>query len=301
MFEIRDAESIQSFVFGMGLYASAQVTSWKGLTHLYLGTNHLERPFDWYCPNCKVATTWVTSDTNLVSVAALKTMRYVDDFRPLTNVGGIGAQGKKDLSDLTKRVGLFTRVFTCHRCETDLTIYLQRSKNRVIKKIGQYPNLASFQFPEYAATRKELEPQDSKEFGRALGLYSHGVGAGSFVYLRRIFERLIHKRFDQVKGDEGWEDDMFPNRMHEKIEFLKDHLPEFLVGNTNIYSILSMGIHELEEDVCLAGFPVLRDGILEILQEDIERKAALKRKSDTANDIQKLNAALSKPKSADGD
>jgi len=197
-----------------------------------------------------------------------------------------------------RETGYIDRVYRCHKCGGSLLVSY-RVKGTTIQKIGQYPSLASFQFPEYAAIQKELEPQDRKEFGTALGLYSHGVGAGSFVYLRRIFERLVHKRFDQVKVDEGWNDDAFPNRMDEKIEFLKDHLPEFLVGNTGIYSILSKGIHELEEDICLAGFPVLRDGISEILQEDIERKAALKRKTDTANGLQKLEAALNKPKSAD--
>ena len=36
---------------------------------------------------------------------------------------------------------------------------------------------------------KELRKPDLKEFTRAIGLAANGVGIGSFVYLRRIFER----------------------------------------------------------------------------------------------------------------
>jgi hypothetical protein len=75
---------------------------------------------------------------------------------------------------------------------------------------------------------------------------------GSYVYLRRIFERLIKGRFDEFKETEKWsEEDFLKVRMHERIELLKEHLPEFLVRNKKVYSILSLGVHELDEKVCL--------------------------------------------------
>ena len=75
---------------------------------------------------------------------------------------------------------------------------------------------------------------------------------GSFVYLWRVFERLITRRFEEFKVEEGWNDAKFVGkRMSEKIELLEHYLPDFLVRNKKVYSILSRGIHELQEEECL--------------------------------------------------
>jgi hypothetical protein len=58
--------------------------------------------------------------------------------------------------------------------------------------------------------------------------------------------------------------------MDEKINLLSAHLPVFLTENRAIYSILSLGIHELKEDVCLAHFDTLRVGIEIILDEKLD-------------------------------
>jgi len=63
--------------------------------------------------------------------------------------------------------------------------------------------------------------------------------------------------------------------MAERIEFLKDYLPPFLVENAKIYSILSLGVHELDEDDCLAFFPVLRQSTVWILDQDKKKKEEL--------------------------
>jgi hypothetical protein len=79
---------------------------------------------------------------------------------------------------------------------------------------------------------------------KAIGLVAQGEGIGSFVYLRRVFERLIQSRFDQFKQEEGYnDDDFFKFRMDEKIAFLKEHLPPSLVEIRKIYSIFNKGIH----------------------------------------------------------
>jgi hypothetical protein len=46
---------------------------------------------------------------------------------------------------------------------------------------------------------------------------------------------------EEFKTVEGWADDDFPNRMADRVEFLRAHLPPFLVENSRIYSILSLG------------------------------------------------------------
>ena len=77
--------------------------------------------------------------------------------------------------------------------------------------------------------RTLLDKSDA-ELHRAIRLAAHGVGIGSFVYLRRILERLIYQRFKALQATTGWSDDEFRHRrMDEKIYLLKEHLSEFLV------------------------------------------------------------------------
>jgi hypothetical protein len=129
--------------------------------------------------------------------------------------------------------------------------------------------------------RKLLSPELASEFHKAVGLAAHGVGVGSFVYLRRVFESLIEARFQEFKEAEKWDESEFRQaRMEQKVLTLKKHLPEFLVTNRKIYSILSIGIHELNEEVCLGYFDVMRRSIIMILEDDKKaREEAEQRKA----------------------
>ncbi len=139
-------------------------------------------------------------------------------------------------------------------------------------KIGQFPSIASLQKGEISKYRKILGDKFT-EFSRGVGLVSHGVGIGSFVYLRRVFENLIEQAHLSAKELEGWSEETYiKSRMDDKIELLKSFLPEFLVKNKALYGILSTGIHELKEQECLEIFPVVKLGIELILDEKIRNK-----------------------------
>lgn len=76
--------------------------------------------------------------------------------------------------------------------------------------------------------------------------------------------------------------------MNEKIRLLKDYLPEFLVKNKFIYSILSKAIHELREDECLKYFAPVKLGIELILDEKLEeldREAKIKEAAKSLSEI----------------
>jgi hypothetical protein len=139
-------------------------------------------------------------------------------------------------------------------------------------KIGQFPSIASLTKGEIAKYRKILGNKFT-EFSRGVGLVSHGVGIGSFVYLRRVFEDLIEQAHQQAKLKQGWTEEVYnKSRMDEKIELLKTLLPAFLVKNKILYSILSKGIHELTEQECLDIFPIVKLGIELILDEKLKQK-----------------------------
>ena len=167
---------------------------------------------------------------------------------------------------------LYQIILTCTRTEHAAYVVFYLKQADSIQKIGQFPSVADFQIPETTKYRKLLGEQQYKEFTRGLGLAAHGVGIGSFVYLRRIFENLVEEAHTAAQQDAGFDEDKYRNaRMDEKIEMLRHHLPSFLVENKSIYGILSKGIHELTETECLGWFEPVRLGIELVLDEKFEQ------------------------------
>ena len=73
-------------------------------------------------------------------------------------------------------------------CKSPLYVLFLKEYNKV-RRIGQSPSAADLAFGSLdPALSKQLRESDRKELGTAIGLRAHGVGIGSFVYLRRIFE-----------------------------------------------------------------------------------------------------------------
>jgi len=178
----------------------------------------------------------------------------------------------------------------CARRDTHTICFHLLLLNGEVQKIGQFPALADIANDQVREYRRILGQADSREFSRAIGLATHGVGIGSFVYLRRIFERLISSRFDEFKTVEGWDDGEFRRRrMDDKIELVSKHVPEFLVRNSKIYGILSLGIHELNDDDCLSFFPVLRSSIIVILEEDKRKQEERARQQELEESIARFS------------
>jgi len=168
---------------------------------------------------------------------------------------------------------LFFKKFKCSRVPGHEIYFLFQIKSKQVFKIGQFPSHADISLPEILKYRKVLKDDDYKELHRAVGLVAHGVGIGAFVYLRRIFEKLIENSHVIAASQKEWDEDAYSRcRMSERIALLKDHLPDFLVQQKALYGILSKGIHELTEQECLEAFPVVKLGIELILDEQIEKK-----------------------------
>ena len=189
----------------------------------------------------------------------------------------------------------FTKIANCARADEHTLIFWVHVSRGTIQKIGQTPSLADlnlFDAKQYASV---LPPDLFKEFTKAIGLAAHGVGIGSFVYLRRIFESLIEKAHLEASKSPGWDEaEYIAKRMAERIEHLKALLPEFLVETRSLYSILSKGIHELTENECLKAFPAVKVGIELILDEELEKKRRLDKIAAAKKSIASLHQGMSK-------
>jgi len=161
--------------------------------------------------------------------------------------------------------------FIDHRIVTDEAG--KRHTESIIQKVGQQPSFADLHISKIKKYAHVLTKPQLRELNRAIGLASHDVGVGAYVYLRRVFEALIEEAHAEASADGGWNKEAYAqSRMAERIALLKNHLPPFLVEHPKMYSLLSKGIHELSEEECLSHFETLRIGIELILNEKLERK-----------------------------
>jgi hypothetical protein len=263
---------LAEFFNNASLYAEYQFTSLDELKSVYGGGGDsiFSNRFDGHCPYCNKVTTFTFGRAGIVAGVSW----HLDNIR--------------------RRHSYERCDITCARNDNHTVYFWLRLASMKVQKVGQYPSLADIANDESKEFRGVLSKENSGEFHKAIGLAAHGVGIGSFVYLRRIFERLIQKRFDEHSGENSWKAEDFKRlRMDEKIEFLKKYLPPFLVEHGKIYSILSLGVHELNEENCLAYFEVMKNSITIILIEDQQKKEELEQRKKFSQAIKQFSPETS--------
>ena len=175
----------------------------------------------------------------------------------------------------------------CCRYGDNLDIMiLLNAEDKSIMKIGQYPSIADVHIGQIKDYKGLLSKEELKDFTRAIGLAANGVGVGSFVYLRRIFENLIQSAYEQALKDDAIDKEQYARgRMNDKITLLRDYLPGTLVEIKDVYGILSKGIHELLEEECLQYFDAMKNGIELILDDKLEQKRKEQKRKATLESV----------------
>lgn len=217
-------------------------------------------------------------------------------FRKAESTFGGWSNIRESVEHFTKYGGTDKIGIKCKRYNDILYFFIHYdAENNKLLKVGQFPSVADFHIYELKKYDKVLSKEKLKEFSRAIGLAANGVGIGSFVYLRRIFESLIWDAFEGNKGSVGMSDNDFAKmRIEDKIQVLDGYLPGFLVENKTLYSILSLGIHELTETDCLTYFDTVRVGIEIILDEKIEEIQKQEKLKKARQKISDLHGKLKK-------
>jgi hypothetical protein len=185
-----------------------------------------------------------------------------------------------------------------YKCARDTTHYysfqLMIKDNNLIK-IGQFPSKADIEIPEYNRFSKIIPEDKLSDLKRSAGLASHGIGAGSFVYLRRVFEYLLEEAHKKAVTENKIDDQLYlKSRVLERIDLLKEYLPVFMLENKQLYAILSKGVHELTEDECLASYSIIKGTIEIILEEILEKKEKEKREEKLRKEISNIHSKLKK-------
>ena len=181
----------------------------------------------------------------------------------------------------------------CSRDDTHKVTIIIYNDNLNLQKIGQHPSLADILSPDLKRYKAAIGTDRVQEWSRAIGLSSHGIGAGAFVYLRRVLESLVEEAHNEAKGSDDWDDTAYIKaRFAEKISMLSHYLPSFIVENKNTYSILSKGVHELSEQTCLEYFPILNAAIELISEEKLAKIQVDKRKNEIRNAMANISSEI---------
>ncbi|TDS25390.1 hypothetical protein [Halanaerobium congolense] len=291
---------IEYFLLRIGLYEelSFDIDSYDWINDL----KNKRLNIDAYCPECGEISTF-NSSTNSSRAGS----DFSDQFNPNMNLEESTLEKivHKKYNDFIDNNKIIERKFKCARNETHIMFFYFMIKDErhveeenKILKIGQYPSMVDLNKIELKKYKKQLAKilteELASEYNKAVMLHTHGYGVASFVHLRRIFEGLIEKTFLEKIDDIGLDKETFyKKRMDKKIDLLKEYIPDFLGENSYIYSILSKGIHELDEKECLEIFDILKTGIEIILEEKIEKINKEKRKKFIEKELNKVNSNLS--------
>ena len=193
-------------------------------------------------------------------------------------------------ADLTR---VFTLSFRCAMNDDHHIDFFIKTGKDYAEKVGQKPSVADLSLGVIDRLKKVADDETRKELRRAIGLNAQGIGVGSYVYLRRIFERIIEKtKIDVLEKGIYQEEDFHNKRIDEQISLLKDELPDAIVNNKVFYKIVSKGIHELAEDDCIKYFPVLKNAILLILEEWQRKKEELEVKAALSDELNRISSEI---------
>lgn len=171
------------------------------------------------------------------------------------------------------------------------------TEDNYLMKTGQYPSILDFDnsLKEYKKVLKDKSV--TKELTNAEILKTHNMGVGAFLYLRRIFEKLIFEQFNKAKLENTLDEQAFNEaKTKDKVKMLDEigYVPAYLAEITPfIYDILSKGVHQLSEKECNLNYDTLRKAILLILEEKVEMDKKEKLKKVTKNELNKIHTKLS--------
>jgi len=266
--------SVSSLCLNQTLYAPVQLK--PNRDEKYLSSLKFEQQqFDAYCIYCRKHSTFRTLSDRMPSEVAVEKKRASSFNQP----------AKERLKRLNLEGGQFALHLECTRNPHHLYSYFFEYdvKEGVLTKVGQTPSLEDVAGADIERYRKILGDEFA-ELRKATGLFAHGIGIGSFVYLRRIFENLVEAARSAADPKGERETEFMRMRMADRINALATHLPPAVVKYKETYGILSKGLHELTEADCKRHFPVVRAAVIMMLEQRYEaaEKARVEAELDRA-------------------
>lgn len=185
------------------------------------------------------------------------------------------------------------------RCKNETShIYLMiialefNNGNFTIRKVGQNPSMLTIKGFDFDKYKKQLNRINAYEDYKKADLSNaEHFYVGAYAYLRRIFEKLIKYYID--KHDITLDD----NRMETKIDSVKQYFdPRISKLLKNLYGILSVSIHELDEDESKDYYTYLKAIIDMQLEFEFTEEEKAEQSSELSAIINKIENGLKNKK-----
>lgn len=186
---------------------------------------------------------------------------------------------------LNNKIWYINYFFKCansnsHKYMMMISIELKNGAFKV-RKIGQNPSMLTvkgFDFEKYRKFLDEINAYD--DYKKAELSNSEHFYVGAYAYLRRIFEKMLNYYLGNTKLED--------EHIDTKIKAVKEHFdPRIKNLLKNLYSILSVSIHELDEEQSKDYYESLK-AVIDMQLEYIKTEA------DKDNQSKKLDTVLSK-------
>lgn len=181
---------IENLLVKKGLYDSIDICidDLDEMEKYLSGNEHTDNTVDCYCPECK--------KNRIFEFCGLKLYTEVGMVFTGVNIPYHTKPKKEDILNyyMNKRYDL---TYECARDKKHQFLFDLISTDDKLIKIGQFPSVADLAISEISKYKSALGSQFS-EFSKALGLFAHGIGIGSFVYLRRIMENLVFSKYNDA-------------------------------------------------------------------------------------------------------
>lgn len=163
---------------------------------------------------------------------------------------------------------------TSSRCDGRLVVLFARD-GRGACKAGIHPPKSVLDLAALdAAAGAELDGELREDLGRAIGLHAHGIGAGAFVYLRRVLGALLERARQRASAAPRWSQARFRAAGGaERIRLLAAELPPRVVESAPLFAILDRGVEELAEAECHAYFDLLFQAVTLLLRDRHDGRA----------------------------
>jgi hypothetical protein len=81
--------------------------------------------------------------------------------------------------------------------------------------------------------------------------------------------------------------------MEDKLKDISDVLPSF-INHHELFNVLSVGVHSLDEETCLHYFPTIKTAIIEILDTEILEEQKEKNRKLLGKEVSKINRNVRK-------
>ncbi|HAT4158086.1 hypothetical protein OEG88_13465 [Clostridium perfringens] len=208
---------------------------------------------------------------------------------------------EKKIDDLLDKYEYFKKEIQCTHDKVYRQIFyykLEKLNDKLIlKKIGQDPSFLEVNFYQYDNKYKKLKfyEEIKDDFKNSIHSYYEGLIVGAFTYLRRVLEKILEYKFNDIRNEleidevENFEKE---TKFAKKLKILKRYFPEYLTANTQIYSVLSKGVHKLSEEEANKYFEVVRSCVYIILNDFLNEQEDKKLKMDISKKINDINSEI---------